>query len=120
MVRKSPGRFSGAVSGVPGASGAAPVVTLGGRGVRRAALSFRAEFAGVWAEMLREVFDSPEAAAVAFGVDGTTARKWWEGLHAPSGAVVAMAFVRFPEAAQRLARACEAPALRSAGREAAA
>jgi hypothetical protein len=37
-------------------------------------------------------------------VDGSTARKWWEGSHAPSGFAVGMAFEAMPDEAHRTLR----------------
>ena len=65
------------------------------------ATSYRAHFAARWSVFIRENFDSPEHAAMAFGVDGSTARKWWEGSHAPSGFAVGMAYEVMPDAAAR-------------------
>ncbi|MGY9047703.1 MAG: hypothetical protein ACKVKF_11715 [Rhodobacterales bacterium] len=67
---------------------------------KRAALSYRQVFAERWSCFIRTNFDSPEHAAMVFGVDGSTARKWFEGSHAPSGFAVAMAYEEFPEAAK--------------------
>lgn len=63
---------------------------------KRHALTYREHFAERWSCFIRKQFDSPEAAAVAFGVDGSTARKWWAGSHAPSGFAVAMAYDATP------------------------
>lgn len=63
---------------------------------KRHALTYRQHFAERWSGFIRSHFDSPEAAAVAFGVDGSTARKWWAGSNAPSGFVVAMAYDAAP------------------------
>lgn len=64
---------------------------------KRDATTFRQFFAIRWQAFIRDNFDSPEHAAMVFGVDGSTARKWWEGSHAPSGFAVALAYERFPE-----------------------
>lgn len=70
---------------------------------RRAALTYRQAFAARWQKFIMENFQSPEHAALVFGVDGSTARKWWEGGHAPSGFAVGMAYEHFPaEAAASL------------------
>lgn len=70
---------------------------------KRRALTYREHFAARWALFIRENFDSPEHAAMVFGVDGSTARKWIEGSHAPSGFAVGMAYEAFPaEAARKL------------------
>jgi hypothetical protein len=68
---------------------------------KQAATSYRAHFAERWGQFMRANFDSPEHAAMVFGVDGSTARKWWEGSHAPSGFAVAMAYEGMAEAATR-------------------
>ena len=65
------------------------------------ALSYRAHFALRWSAFIRENFDSPEHAAMAFGVDGSTARNWWAGTHSPSGFAVGMAYETMPDAASR-------------------
>lgn len=64
---------------------------------KRAAMTYRQHFAARWSVYINSRFDSPEAAAVAFGVDGSTARKWFEGSHAPSGFAVAMAYEATPD-----------------------
>jgi len=71
---------------------------------KQAATSYRAHFAERWSAFIRENFDSPEHAAMAFGVDGSTARKWWEGSHAPSGFAVGMAYDALPDEAARTLR----------------
>ena len=76
-MRKSPGKYS----------------------AKREAMTYRQFFAARWSEFIRENFDSPEHAAMVFGVDGSTARKWFEGSHAPSGFAVGYAYERFPEQA---------------------
>lgn len=68
------------------------------------ATSYRAHFAHSWSVFIRENFDSPEHAAMCFGVDGSTARKWWEGSHAPSGFAVSMAYEALPDAAHKALR----------------
>lgn len=67
---------------------------------KRSALEYRQHFALRWFAFIRTHFDSPEAAAVAFGVDGSTARKWWTGSHAPWGFAVGMAYEAAPNAAR--------------------
>ncbi|AZB56489.1 hypothetical protein EBL89_14690 [Cereibacter sphaeroides] len=70
---------------------------------KREAMTYRAFFAARWSRFVRENFDSPEHAAMTFGVDGSTARKWWDGSHSPSGFVVGLAYQNFPaEAATTL------------------
>lgn len=71
---------------------------------KRDALAYRQMFAERWSAFVREHFDSPEHAAVAFGVDGSTAVKWWRGSHAPSGFAVGMAYEQFPAQAETLRR----------------
>lgn len=71
----------------------------GTRSRKRAALSYRQKFAERWAAFLQRHFDSPEEAAVFFGCDGSTARKQWQGLHAPSAYMVAMAYEDMGEGA---------------------
>lgn len=67
------------------------------------AYSYRQFFAARWSAFIRDNFDSPEHAAMLFGVDGSTARKWWEGSHAPSGFAVGLAYEQYPaEAAATL------------------
>ncbi|RHZ91131.1 hypothetical protein D1114_20890 [Cereibacter sphaeroides] len=85
MSGKSPGKFS----------------------AKREAMTYRAFFAARWSRFVRENFDSPEHAAMAFGVDGSTARKWWEGSHSPSGFVVGLAYQNFPTEAATTLRAQE-------------
>lgn len=58
---------------------------------KREVLTYRAQFAETWQRFIRENFDSKEHAAAVFGVDASTAAKWWDGLHAPSGFVVGKA-----------------------------
>lgn len=79
-IGKSPGKFS----------------------AKARATSYRARFAERWSSFIRENFDSPEHVAMAFGVDGSTARKWWDGSHAPSGFAVGMAYQEMPAEAARL------------------
>lgn len=78
----------------------------GGRGSpREAVLTYRQFFAARWSRFIRANFDSPEQAADAFGVDGSTAKNWWDGSHAPSGFAVGYAYQNFaPEALQPLQR----------------
>lgn len=72
-------------------------------GHRRRALQFRATFAHRWGVFIRENFDSAEHVAAVFAVDGKTARNWWEGSHAPSGAFVGWALLEMDGAARALA-----------------
>lgn len=66
---------------------------------KRKAMTYRQHFAASWSSFIRECFDSPEHAAMVFGVDASTSRKWWEGSHAPSGFAVGYAFAMNPDAA---------------------
>lgn len=59
---------------------------------RREVLTYREHFASVWQRFVTENFQSPAHAAHVFQVDGSTAEKWFRGLNAPSGWVVARAF----------------------------
>jgi hypothetical protein len=71
--------------------------------MRAEAVAYRAKFPLLWRNFLHAHFDSPEAAAAYFAVDGTTAKKWWAGLHAPVGSVVGYAFeTMFNEAREYL------------------
>ena len=63
------------------------------------ALTYRQHFAARWSGFIRDNFESPEHAAMVFGVDGSTAKKWWLGSHAPSGFAVGYAYERFGEQA---------------------
>lgn len=58
---------------------------------RREVMTYRQHFAVVWQRFVTENFDSPAHAAHVFQVDPSTAEKWWRGLNAPSGWVVAKA-----------------------------
>ena len=70
-----------------------------GKNSKKQALDYRAFFTARWSQFVRENFDSPEHAAVVFGVDVSTARKWWGAEHAPSGFAVGMAYQHFPSEA---------------------
>lgn len=63
-------------------------------------LSYRHFFALRWSRFVNENFDSPEHAALVFCVDGSTARKWFDGSHAPSGFAVGYAYEHFPDQAR--------------------
>ena len=63
--------------------------------------SFRAFFADRWATFLRENYRNPEHVSVVFGVRFQTASNWWQGVNAPSGYAVAMAFQTQPQSAAR-------------------
>ena len=69
---------------------------------KRDALTYRQHFAARWSMFIRENFDSAEHAAMVFGVDGSTAKKWWQGSHAPSGFAVGYAYEHLPEATASL------------------
>lgn len=66
---------------------------------KRQALSYREMFVARWQAFVVENFDSPEHAAMVFGVDASTARKWFDGQHAPSGFAVGYAYQHYPEQA---------------------
>lgn len=68
--------------------------------MRSDALDYRASFPMLWRDFLHSQFDCAESAAAYFAVDGTTAKKWWAGLHAPVGSVVGYAFDTMPDAAK--------------------
>lgn len=74
-------------------------VSPGKFSAKRAALTYRQHFAACWQRFVIANFESPEHAAMVFGVDASTARKWWEGSHAPSGFAVGYAYALSPEAA---------------------
>jgi hypothetical protein len=74
---------------------------------KKSAYAYRQFFAARWSTFIRDNFDSPEHAAMVFGVDGSTARKWFDGNHAPSGFVVGMAFDFLPDAARAELRVSE-------------
>lgn len=69
---------------------------------RRGVLSYRATFAAEWSRYLRNRYPCAEEVAVAFAVEASTARKWWDGSHAPSGFAVALAFLRDANAKDQL------------------
>jgi hypothetical protein len=62
---------------------------------RAKVLTYRQHFAARWSDFVRSNFESPEHAAMEFGVDGSTAKKWWAGTHAPSGFAVGYAYEHF-------------------------
>ena len=66
---------------------------------RNRVLTYRQQFAGRWSDFIRTNFESPEHAAMIFGVDGSTAKKWWAGSHAPSGFAVGYAYEHFRDQA---------------------
>lgn len=68
----------------------------------RARADYRSLFSDRWSDFLHRNFRNPGEVARAFAVTDRCARNWWEGLNAPSGHAVALAFVRDPAAAARL------------------
>ncbi len=74
---------------------------------KREKLTYRQFFAARWGEFVRNNFDSPEHAAHVFGVDGSTARKWFADDHAPSGFVVGMAYDQYPDQAAQFLRSAK-------------
>lgn len=66
---------------------------------KRRALTYRQFFIARWQAFIVETFDSPEHAAMVFGTDASTARKWFAGEHAPSGFAVGYAYQNFPDQA---------------------
>ncbi|WP_406870469.1 hypothetical protein ABEB22_12655 [Thioclava sp. 'Guangxiensis'] len=99
---------------VPAAKSHSKVLpSSGGRGRGRAALRrahcwhfdpvpYRAAFAMRWSVFLREMFQSREDVAAAFGVTFGTACNWWDGLNRPYGDHVALAALAWPEDFARL------------------
>lgn len=71
-------------------------MSAGKYSAKSSAMTYRQLFAARWSEMIREHFDSPEHAAMVFGVDGSTSRKWWNGEHAPAGFAVGYAHAILP------------------------
>ena len=63
--------------------------------------SFRAFFAVRFSQFLRTNYRNHEEVAASFGVRSSTAWNWWEGNHRASGDVVAMAFMRHPDAMRK-------------------
>ena len=59
---------------------------------------YRASFPVAWSQMIRAHFRSPVHAAAFFDCDAATARHWFEGTNAPSGAFVAHAVAAIPGA----------------------
>lgn len=59
---------------------------------------YRASFPVAWSQMIRAHFRSPVHAAAFFDCDAATARHWFEGPNAPSGAFVAHAIAAIPGA----------------------
>ena len=72
-----------------------------GKFSKRRAMSYRQHFVESWKQFLHAGFEGPEHVAHVFGVEGSTARKWWDGQHAPSGFAVGYAYELAPDAAQR-------------------
>ncbi len=66
------------------------------------AYAYRVWFNNAWRGYLIAAFACPYAVSRAFGVDPKTARDWWAGRNAPSGAFVALVFARDPDRAGRL------------------
>ena len=48
-------------------------------------MRFRAVYPDQWSAFLRGHFQSAQHVGVFFGVDGKTARHWWEGTTGPQG-----------------------------------
>ena len=71
-------------------------------------MRMRAAFPDEWMSFLHDNFESQEHVAWVFGVEGSTARKWWNGEHSPAGWAVRLAFQIMPDAAlAALARGAE-------------
>lgn len=68
---------------------------------KSAALDYRCAFKVRWQKLVRAHFQSPEEAALVFGVHADTAYNWWEGGNSPSGFAVGMAYDYFPEEAAK-------------------
>lgn len=62
---------------------------------------YRASFLERWSDLIRHLFRTRDAVAVAFGVTFQTACNWWEGSNRPSGDKVALAALSWPEEFQR-------------------
>lgn len=77
-----------------------PVAPSSGKGFGQGieADGFKAWFLPRWATWLQANFRNPEAVAVAFDVRMRTACNWWNADNCPTGEVVALAFLRFPDA----------------------
>ena len=58
--------------------------------------AYRRHFIDLWTRFLRENFTSTSHVAVVVSVDESTARSWWNGITAPSGFAVAIAFKEYP------------------------
>lgn len=58
----------------------------------RATRAYRRQFIDLWMGFLRTNYTSTAHVAVVFAVDESTARSWWNGITAPSGFAVALAF----------------------------
>jgi hypothetical protein len=76
------------------------------------AYAYRVWFNNAWRGYLIAVFPSAYAVSRAFGVDPRTARDWWAGRNAPSGAFVALVFARDTDRAERMLTMAPAPHLR--------
>lgn len=64
--------------------------------------TFDAHLRDAWVTLINKHFDSPEQAAVFFGVSEKTARNWATGSCGPRGGPVAYAMKRIPGAATML------------------
>lgn len=87
--------MAGTCGSMAGHGGSDPAGVVPDRSARAEALTYRQFFALRWSRFIRTNFESAEHAAHVFGVDGSTAKKWWEGSHAPSGFAVGYAYARF-------------------------
>lgn len=68
----------------------------------RSPRSFDAHLRDAWVALINKHFESPEHAAVFFGVTEKTARNWASGSCGPRGGPVAYAMKHMPEAAEML------------------
>jgi len=80
---------------------------LGGEGAGRFSRPFdmhryRTVFPGRWAGFLKAHFPDVITVAWAFSVDEKTARHWWNGTNAPSGAIAVAACAEIPGAIEYL------------------
>lgn len=64
--------------------------------------TFDAHLRDAWVDLINKHFQSPEHAAVFFGVSEKTARNWAAGICGPRGGPVAYAMKHVPGAAQSL------------------
>lgn len=79
-------------------------MSLGTFSQKHEALTYRAFFAAKWGEFIRSNFASDDQVVSVFQVEISTARKWREGQHAPSGFAVGYAYQHFPEQAANALR----------------